>query len=152
MFAIAVPTGWGDEARRNVEDRIAANLQAFQVTCEQRIQALIQDAVNPVRAYFDSTILAMEERSEPSQAFDDRERGACPTSKLRAFYDALARLSRLDSASTASFSAPGWNTGLTSREGNIISKEELKNVTNFARSHFGSSQHQFFLISLGTAP
>ena len=67
MFAIAVPTGCGDEARRNVEDRIAVNLQAFQVTYEQHIQKLIQDAVNPVRAYFDSTIQAIEERTDQAR-------------------------------------------------------------------------------------
>ena len=83
MFAIAVPTGWGDEARRNVEVRIAVNLQAFQVTCEQRIQALIQDAVNPVRAYFDSTIQAMEERTDQARPSTIENRGVLNVQSAR---------------------------------------------------------------------
>ena len=50
---------------------------------------------------------------------------------MRAFYDALARLSRLESASTASFEAPSLNTGTATGEGNITSKKEFMNVTNF---------------------
>ena len=51
VFAMAVLAGWGDETRRYVEDRISVNLQAFQVTYEQHVQTLVQDAVNSVKAF-----------------------------------------------------------------------------------------------------
>ena len=42
-----------------MEGGIAVNSQAFQVTYEQRVQALLQDAVNLVKAFFDSAVHAM---------------------------------------------------------------------------------------------
>ena len=40
------------------------NLQAFQVTYEQHVQTLVQDAVNSMRTYFDSAVQAMTDKAD----------------------------------------------------------------------------------------
>ena len=126
VFAMAVPAGWGDETRRYVEDRISVNLQAFQVTYEQHVQTLVQDAVNSVKAFLDIAVQAMNDKADQVGRSTMQNEGMINVQIAR-IDDALSRLARLESASTSTFTAPNWST----RRDNIVSKKELKNVANF---------------------
>ena len=127
---MAVPAGWGDETRRYVEDRISVNLQAFQVTYEQHVQTLVQDAVNSVKAFLDLAVQAMNDKADQVGRSTMQNEGMINVQIAR-IDDALSRLARLESASTSTFAAPNWSAGTKTRRDNIVSKEELKNVANF---------------------
>ena len=126
VFAMAVPAGWGDETRRYVEDRISVNLQTFQVTYEQHVQTLVQDAVNSVKAFLDIAVQAMNDKADQVGRSTMQNEGMINVQIAR-IDDALSRLARLESASTSTFTASNWST----RRDNIVSKKELKNVANF---------------------
>ena len=130
VFAMAVPAGWGDETRRYVEDRISVNLQAFQVTYEQHVQTLVQDAVNSVKAFLDIAVQAMNDKADQVGRSTMQNEGMINVQIAR-IDDALSRLARLESASTSTFAAPDWSAGTTTRRDNIVSKKELTNVSNF---------------------
>ena len=130
VFAMAVPAGWGDETRRYVEDRICVNLQAFQVTYEQHVQTLVQDAVNSVKAFLDIAVQAMNDKADQVGRSTMQHEGTINVQIARVD-DALSRLARLESASTSTFAAPSWSGGTSTRRDNIVSKKELKNVANF---------------------
>ena len=83
VFAMAVPAGWGDETRRYVDDRISVNLQAFQVTYEQHVQTLVQEAVNSVKAFFDIAVQAMNDKAD-QVGRSTMQNEAWSTSNLRA--------------------------------------------------------------------
>ena len=123
---MAVPAGWGDETRRYVEDRISVDLQAFQVTYEQHVQTLVQDAVNSVKAFLDIAVQAMSDKADQVGRSTMQNEGMINVQIAR-IDDALCRLARLESASTSTFTAPNWST----RRDNIVSKKEWKNVANF---------------------
>ena len=127
---MAVPTGWGEETRKYVEDRITANIQAFQVTYEQHVQTLIQNAINSVKAYFDSAVQAMNARADQVGRSAMQNEGNLNIQVAR-IDDALARLTKVESALTTSFTAPSSRIGTTIRRDNIVSTKELKSVANF---------------------
>ena len=136
VFAMAVPAGWGDETRRYVEDRISVNLQAFQVTNEQHVQTLVQDAVNSVKAFLDTAVRAMNDKADQVGRSTMQNEGMINVQIAR-IDDALSRLARLESASTSTFTAPKWST-----RRNIVSKKELKNVANFGTKN-GPAYHDW---------
>ena len=94
-----------------MEARIIVNIHAFQVTYEQHVQTLIQDAVNSAKAYFDSAVQAMNNKA------DQVGRSTMPNEVM-----INVQIARID--------APNWSTVATIRRDNIFSKKELKNVAN----------------------
>ena len=130
VFAMAMRAGWRDETRRYVEDRISVNLQAFQVTYEQHVQTLVQEAVNLVKAFFDIVVQAMNDKADQVGRSTMQNEGMINVQIAR-IDDALSRLARLESASTLTFAGPNLKAGTSTRRDNIVSKKELKNVANF---------------------
>ena len=112
-----------------MEDRISVNLQAFQVTYEQHVQTLVQEAVNSVKAFFDIAVQAMNDKADQVGRSTMQNEGMINVQIAR-IDDVLSRLARLESAATPTFAAPNWRAGTSTRRDNIVSKEELENVAN----------------------
>ena len=149
VFVMAVPAGWGDETRRYVEDRISVNLQAFQVTYEQHVQTLVQEAVNTVKAFFDKAVQAMNDKADQVGRSTMQNEGMSNVQIAR-IDDAHSRLARLESASTSTFAAPIWSAGTSTRRDNIVSKKELVNVANFGTK--SGPAYQDWVSDVKTAP
>ena len=117
-----------------VEGGIAVNSQAFQVTYEQRVQALLQDAVNLVKAFFDSAVHAMNVEA------DDVGRSAILNEGMINVNSCALMMHLLGSA-------PNGSTGATTRRNNIISKKEL-DMANFGAK--SGPAYQFWVSDVKT--
>ena len=100
------------------------------MTFEQHLQTFLQDAVNSVKAYFDSAVQAMNDKADQVGRSTLQHEGMINVQTAR-IDDVLSRLARLESASTSTFTGPNWSTGAQTRRDNIVSKKELENVANF---------------------
>ena len=120
-----------------------ANIQAFQITYEQHVQTLIQNAINSVKAYFDSAVQAMNARADQVGRSAMQNEGNLNIQVAR-IDDALARLTKVESALTTSFTAPSSRIGTTTRRDNIVSTKE-------SRASQTSKRRMGLLTKIGSA-